>query len=512
MRLLGVDRHLGAALRLHGRRLPVHRIATLPTSPLTRMQAHMSIGGPAALTSVMPQLGPAVSLLGLAMFSTWAERKTNVGRRLTGSLMSFLLSWVLACAGALPAAHASYDLIWKYVLPSAIVLTVMATPESTGSSGLRSLRSRVFKRELMGTAVAFVLGSIGSVLGGIAAFKMALVAHQGMGFGAQWLTSLAQLPLSTAAQCCGCLTATYIGGSVNLLEVAKGTGLLIDGAGSGAAFGKSVLGALAAAEVALMGVYFALLLVVSNACETRPREAEAVSLRAAGGDRRRRVDGLWQLALGGGGGRKRRCVDWSSGALVLGASLLISQLGARGEALIDIAGSGSFIAVLLSLGLKRLLAARQLKVSSRVRAVASPMAATAIFLFFGAIGAGARLQGSMSLGTGVAALCLSACALFTHMAFLALSMRVVNGAASWFKGRRGTDDGVPLVSMRGALIASNAGIGGAATAAAFAGALGATELVVAAALCGTAGYAIGSALGVRATSVMLGHVASAGLS
>ena len=53
---------------------------------------------------------------------------------------------------------------------------------------------------------------------------------------------------------CGCLTATYIGGSANLAEVAFDSGLAKEGGG--------ILACLAAADVLLMCFYFAGLVLV----------------------------------------------------------------------------------------------------------------------------------------------------------------------------------------------------------------------------------------------------------
>ena len=63
-----------------------------------------------------------------------------------------------------------------------------------------------------------------------------------------------QLPL--VSKVCGCLVATYIGGSANLAEVAWETGLAKDAQG--------FLGCLAAADVLLMCFYFAGLMLAAK--------------------------------------------------------------------------------------------------------------------------------------------------------------------------------------------------------------------------------------------------------
>ena len=82
--------------------------------------------------------------------------------------------------------------------------------------------------------LAFAWGAAGSLLGAAASFWLVAV-HLNM------------IPLITAAQCSAALAATYIGGSANLFVVAAYTGLAKD---------ASALGAIAAADVFLMSLYF----------------------------------------------------------------------------------------------------------------------------------------------------------------------------------------------------------------------------------------------------------------
>lgn len=68
------------------------------------------------------------------------------------------------------------------------------------------------------------------------------------------LTSRPPNQCTQVSKVCGCLTATYIGGSANLAEVAWDTALAKDGQG--------MLACLAAADVVLMCFYFASLMLV----------------------------------------------------------------------------------------------------------------------------------------------------------------------------------------------------------------------------------------------------------
>ena len=137
--------------------------------------------------------------------------------------------------------------------------------------------------------------------------------------------------------------------------------------------------------------------------------------------------------------------------------------------------------------------------------VAPVVAALLLQVFFAAVGASARL--TCMLRAGPAILVFTALALSSHCLVTLLSVVLLNGLFS-ARMPRGTqarqdNDSRHLIGLRPALVASNANVGGPATAAAFAGVIGAHDLVVAATTWGTVGYAMASALGIGLYSSLL---------
>eukprot|EP00918_Siedleckia_nematoides_P014592 GHVU01031697.1.p1 GENE.GHVU01031697.1~~GHVU01031697.1.p1 ORF type:complete len:785 (+),score=74.53 GHVU01031697.1:592-2946(+) len=103
------------------------------------------------------------------------------------------------------------------------------------SSANRSSHSSEGGGEFLNVGIAFLAGSVGTIFGGVAAFVVCAACP-----ACDFMT----LPYGTAAQCTACLSAAYIGGSVNLHSVAKSVGAT-----------ESLRCALAVADVLTMGLY-----------------------------------------------------------------------------------------------------------------------------------------------------------------------------------------------------------------------------------------------------------------
>jgi uncharacterized membrane protein len=105
-------------------------------------------------------------------------------------------------------------------------------------------------------------------------------------------------------------------------------------------------------------------------------------------------------------------------------------------------------------------------------------------LFFAAIGAGASLMHLAESGPVIVT--LMSVSLLVHLLTTMLGIRVYNRFVPW----------PARISVDEAVIASNANVGGPATAAAMAGSMGRADLVLSAAATGTAGYAVATFIGV----------------
>jgi hypothetical protein len=465
-----------------------------------------------------------MSLAGCAASGVLAER-TRLGRRVTGALTSFSMAAVASNLSWLPPAHPFYDACWATVLPASLAVTVLGAARlprpaggapPIGAALSRSSRSRYSLPRIGGVGLAFGVGACGSLLGATAAFGVATHAVPP--------GHALRLPLPVAAQCAACCAATYIGGSANLFAVAQACGLARDHAGA--------LGALAAGDVLCMGGYFALLVALSQSAwvrarvdgestaplgsrETKTGAAAAVSVRAAV----RAVATLSLLALAGAllqaasalahAPGCRAVPGAATGLLTLLASGAAAGLG-RLEGLAADAAARTTTAVdeaaeerCLGGFRRRVILAVHALAPARAEA-APPLASALLLLFFAAVGAAARVD-AVTSGGGPALVAFVAVTLAVHCAFTAMAVLALNQLL----GPRSNDQEATglsrqAISLDEALVASNANVGGPATAAGFAGSLLLRpDLVPAAAGWGTLGYALASSLALGLHAALL---------
>lgn len=297
--------------------------------------------------------------------------------------------------------------------------------------------------------VSFLIGAFGSIAGVAASFRVVTTC-----------TGWFAMPRGTAAQIAGAVTATYVGGSVNLLAVASAVGLV----GATSVGGSSLLGALAAADIFLMSVYFSALVAAHKTLGSA--DLESLEGKSTGTGRR-------TLTF-------RRSIADTLSLLAIGST--ICSFGNAVAGVSPLPGTSTMAVTLLTVGATRLLrrfAPAFLSSLSR----SAPMVATILLnSFFGSVGASGRW--AEVVGVAPAIFVFAALALAVHMVFMAAGAAIANALC-------GAGLGVDEI-----IVASNANIGGPSTAATFAGLLGKNDLVVPAAVWGTVGYAIATTLGV----------------
>jgi uncharacterized membrane protein len=161
-------------------------------------------------------------LLAAAAAGLAAER-TRLGARLSGAVVTMLLTFAASNLGLIPAVADVYEAVWRYLVPLAIPLLLL-------HADLRRIL-----RESGAILVAFALGAAGTVLGTIAAFfAIPLGEHS-------W--RLAAI-----------FSATYIGGSMNYVATAEAVGLQ----------DATWLAAGVAADNLMMTLYFLLLFMLPS--------------------------------------------------------------------------------------------------------------------------------------------------------------------------------------------------------------------------------------------------------
>ena len=185
----------------------------------------------------------------------------------------------------------------------------------------------------------------------------------------------------------------------------------------------------------------------------------------------------------------------------LAAFALAAALGQAGQAAERRAGiPGAAAAATTALSLAAYSLVRRLSPRAfRAMAARAPGLSAFLFaLFFAAIGAGASLR--HLLVSGPAVLLLMAMALLVHVGTTAVALRLHNAAVAT---ARNGEDVRCAVGVDEMVIASNANIGGPATAAAMAASIGRSDLVLAATATGSFGYCAATWLGVGVYSWLM---------
>ena len=163
-------------------------------------------------------------LLSAATIGIWGE-KTKWGAKLSGAVITMLVTFLLSNLLIIPIGSPTYNTVWSFLVPFSIPLLLFQAD-----------LSRIL-RESGPTLIAYFLGAMGTVLGTILAYFL--------------------LPLGEAAwKLAGVFCATYIGGSVNFFATAKILELELD---SG-----DLLAAGTAADNLVMTLFFLILFALPS--------------------------------------------------------------------------------------------------------------------------------------------------------------------------------------------------------------------------------------------------------
>ncbi|CAI7888391.1 unnamed protein product [Closterium sp. NIES-54] len=416
-----------------------------------------------------------------------------------------LAAAVLASLSVLPTTSPVYDFVWTRVMPMAVALVLLETDVTSA-----------FTQSGPGL-LAFMLGAAGTIAGTLVGFSLA-----GPSLGVEgWKVA-------------ACFCATYIGGSVNYAATAKALGMDITAGAAAASTGASLLTAGMAVDNLLMAAYFSVLAALPDSWP-----------KPWGGERWGGVK-LGGLKLGGDSESEKgpdtglsapllhsstsptsspsSYASSSSSSLLHSSAPLPSPSPPSSssslthspppapsvESLtlsIAAAASACALADKIAVHLPPVMASAQLALAAVLASLLSTVAnrltgsgekretgegglegeergslftgaetlGNALMLvFFANIGASASVSEAMSAGGGL--LAFVATVLMVHIVVVLLGGRLLN---------------IPLDIL---MVASNANVGGPATAAAMASARNWPQLVRPAVLLGTFGYTIGTAI------------------
>lgn len=269
---------------------------------------------------------------------------TRWGARLSGAVITLLITFALSNLAVIPAEAPVYDRVWSFLVPLAIPLLLF-------QADLR----RILRDSGM-LLVAFFFGAVGTVAGTLLAFYL--------------------IPLGEHAwQLSGIFSATYIGGTMNYMGTAEAVGLR-----SG-----DLLSAGVAADNLMMTVYFLVLFSLPSVGFLAERFARRSSQSAVTGE-----DQGDRLAA-----PARPAPRLSVQALLyaLGLSALICAVGFGLEQLLAWEGAG----ILILTGITVLLATAMPGQMAKLEG-AHHLGMLAMQVFFATIGASAHIATVIEYG------------------------------------------------------------------------------------------------------------------
>ena len=368
-----------------------------------------------------------------------AEEKTKLGANISAPLLAMASAMLLATTGIIPSSSPALDLVWRALMPLAVALSLLGV----------NLRDAA--RTSGPALAAFAVGAIGSIVGTVVAF--ALVG-----------SSLGPDSWRVAA----CLCASYVGGSLNYAATAQALGL------SAAPGGQAALAAGMAADNLAMAVFLSALMVAkAEPPETKKEKAFASWLETSAGDDGNAGGNEARVTNGGPSARTVACA--------LAAALVFLELGklltrAFGLPAGTSLGVTSALIPAVAWTVGKVTRSGVMDAGSEPFAGSDAMGGALMLVFFAALGASA--DPAVAVRAGGPALAFIAIQLATHLAFV---LAVGKGAMK-----------LPAWAV---LTASNACVGGPATAAAMASARGWAAAVQPAIVVGTVGYVVGTPIG-----------------
>jgi uncharacterized membrane protein len=441
----------------------------------------------------------ATTLILSAAGGYMAERQVSNSGILVTLVLAAVASNVIKLA---PSHHALYDVCWSTIVPMSLALLLLSlakSPPSTQNVTISSSmanESLVVASAVIRLAIPFGLACLGSILG-------CTVAYSCCRKFSGWTPELAR-------RAAACLAASFTGGSVNFLATAailqSGTIIATDPLATATATTATLVSAMASADVVIMALYFAGLSVALQSPRLQQwflsNQATNVTLAHSEDS----LPGQTDLVLPNDMANVASLVPTlfvrgraMAGLLVCLLAFGIVQIARGCERLVHtfVPATACAFVVAVTLLVSRIVPSSSqppwlVRLWNEMRRCAEPWSEICFLLLFAAIGVAANVLAALRHGPS--------CCIFT---LLALSVHSVFTIASAILFQRFMGTKRPNLSLQLAdvLVASNAAIGGPATAAAFCsqvkgGSAAKKALTVSATVWGVVGYAIGTTIGV----------------
>eukprot|EP00980_Cylindrotheca_fusiformis_P001319 scaffold333_cov133-Cylindrotheca_fusiformis.AAC.45 len=415
---------------------------------------HVKISTPdQRIANTRQQLSTATTSLGLMNPSTAGAATALIGPSVLGFLadrqlpncgiaVTLIAAAILSNSTPLiPSSHSLYDICWSVLLPASLTLQLLSYQAQEETMKGIIVPPSVNDNDDDGTSTAscirrvslpFLLASLGSLLGCLTSFHCSRLWN--------WF------PLENARAATACLSASYVGGSANFFATAR-----LIGANS------ELVGSLATAELFTMSFYFAALTLSLNWIWLQSKFFTRNTAKSA---TETVQDAGYPVTLGGGETFGHSSAAKFLAAIpLLGTTFVLVKFANLAETYLGryIPGTACAMISLTAPVINSLV--NRFK-WWRPFSEASSLIADLLFLsFFAAIGVGSNMQ--LALQMGPPGMLFSFLALLVHLIF------VVAASLPFSKGFH--------IELEDVWIASNAAVGGPATAAAFCKRLGNPE-------------------------------------
>ena len=366
------------------------------------------------------------ALMFLAALGFWVD-KTRLGRNVSGVAVVLATSIALSNLGVLPKSADAYNVVWLYLVPVGVSLLLL-------KANLRTVLA-----ETGHMLKAFLLGAVGTVIGALLGY---------------WLLPLGE----NGSKLVGIFSATYIGGSMNM--VAVGRALEVD---------PSVMSASVAADNVVGVMYLAFLAMVPSLALFQRWYRNS---RQAAPELQQTQE---QLAAEKTGSE----LNLAHAGFALGLSFLTCALSVALAEYFGVGGYSIMFITALALLVANLFPRQLAKLKGDYE-----IGIFFMYVFFAAVGIsadiGAMLDHALILGVFTAVI------MICHALVIFVGGRLLR------------------VELMEVAIASNACYGGPASAAALAAGKGRPDLVAPAVLLGVFGYAIANFIGVGLAALLAG--------
>lgn len=461
---------------------------------------------------VPPLVGASVALAGSSLIghqiSRWFPSGGILGTLVSAASMANLFSKYV------PRSHPLYDLSFTVFLPGSLTLLLLAyqppPPSMGGIEGIDSTSTTEWQNTqvspvdeysiaacIIRVALPFAIASLASLVGCWLSYLCAVRFR--------WFSGIRHY----AQAATGCLSASYVGGSVNCMATARLVGAPPD-----------LLGSLVAADLFTMAIYFSFLssslewdwLVTkfldntsqgasnSDANSSPNLESEPTSIQLPVKEENTLAPSTTQSSQGHSPSRRSICL--ASIPLLLGTYGIVYTAN-RVEDVVGRWIPGTACAVIAVIGPLLNSLVRNQRWWTPFAVASNPLSDILFLSFFASIGLAANLSAALSMGPS--------CVLFSTIALSSHLLGTVVGCLLLTKLRRRTTTAtgwnrlarlVGDIELEDAWIASNAAIGGPATAAAFCSRMTkrcpgkVRGRTISATVWGVVGYAIGTVVGV----------------